>query len=251
MYIALLDSDDYWAPRKLELHLAHLHANPSVGVSYSASLFVDDFSQPLGIGQFPKLTNITAQDIFCRNPVVNGSAAVIRRRALADIGVTKPGRPRGAIEYFDEQLRQSEDIECWLRIALNTSWTFAGISQPLTYYRVNNQGLSANIEKQHHSWLTAVRQNVAGHEAFFARWQPLAEAYQERYLARRAVQLGDGRRALALIHRALWRNWRIAWQEPARTLLTYACCWLSILPNRMLNTLRHSGLWFLSKAQAL
>jgi hypothetical protein len=49
--------------------------------------------------------------------------------------------------YFDENLRQSEDIELWIRIALKTKWQFEGIDTPLTYYRVNHAGLSADVDK--------------------------------------------------------------------------------------------------------
>ncbi len=247
IYIALLDSDDYWASRKLERHLKHLHDNPHVGVSYSQSLFVNEQGKLLGIGQFPKLKNIRPQDILCRNPVGNGSAAVIRRRVLAEIAVVDLDQTRFNPSFFDPALRQSEDIECWLRIALNTQWKFEGIAEPLTYYRVNDGGLSANIQKQKNSWDEAMRKNLRGHEGFFKHWLPLAEAYQKRYLARRAVQSGAGLQALALIHQALVTDPRILVQEPSRTLVTYACCWLSTLPRQLFKVMQSSGMWFLGR----
>ena len=243
IYIALLDSDDYWAPRKLERHLVHLHDNPNIGVSYSQSLFVNEQNKLFGIGQFPKLKNIRAQDILCRNPIGNGSAAVIRRRALAEIAVVDLDKSRFNTIFFDPELRQSEDIECWLRIALNTKWKFEGIAEPLTYYRVNDSGLSANIKKQKASWDEAMRKNLLGHEGFFKRWLPLAEAYQKRYLARRAVQSGAGIQAVSLIHQALFTDSRILVQEPSRTLVTYVCCWLSILPSNLFKLMQNTGMW--------
>ena len=247
IYIALLDSDDFWAPRKLEKHITHLQDNPDVGVSYSQSLFVDDDGKPLGIGQFPKINNIEARDILCRNPVGNGSAAVIRRRTLAEIGEIDLEQKRFCANYFDPHFKQSEDIECWLRIALNTQWKFAGIAEPLTFYRVNNQGLSANIEKQQASWHEVMRKNLREHQVFFRRWMPLAEAYQKRYLARRAVQSGEGFKALSLIHQALLRDPRILLQEPVRTLVTYGCCWLSILPKSFFNGVKNMGMNLLGR----
>lgn len=247
IYIALLDSDDYWAPRKLEQHLKHLHDNPNVGVSYSQSLFVDEHDKLLGIGQYPKLKNICAQDILCRNPVGNGSAAVIRRRVLAEIAVVDLEKNHFNAVFFDPELRQSEDIECWLRIALNTHWKFEGIAEPLTYYRVNDGGLSADIKKQKKSWDEAMHKNLRGHEGFFKHWLPLAEAYQKRYLARRAVQSGAGIQALTLIHQALATDPRILLQEPSRTLVTYACCWLSTLPRQLFKILQTSCMWFLGR----
>ena len=40
------------------------------------------------------------------------------------------------IYWFDDSFRQSEDIECWLRIALQTHWRIEGLPEALTLYRV-------------------------------------------------------------------------------------------------------------------
>jgi len=50
-----------------------------------------------------------------------------------------PANLDGALEdfYFDEGLRQSEDVECWLRIAIQTHWLLRAF-QALTLYRVNS-----------------------------------------------------------------------------------------------------------------
>jgi glycosyltransferase involved in cell wall biosynthesis len=210
IYIALLDSDDFWSNEKLTKHVAHLNSNPEVGVSYCPSLFIKENGTIMGIGQFPKLKEINFRDIMCRNPVGNGSAPVIRRRLLADISTTN--KEQNCKYYFDETLRQSEDIELWVRIALLTSWKFEGISAPLTYYRINNGGLSANL-------------------------LPLARAYQLRYLARRAIRSGDSYQAIKLIHWALCEQPRILFEEPKRTLATYACAFLTLLPRSLYNSL--------------
>jgi len=247
MYIALLDADDFWAPQKLELHVKHLQFNPSVGVSYSSSIMVDEQGNSLGVGQYPKLRNIRPQDIFCRNPVGNGSAAVIRRTALAEVGVLDIDRRRFRVNYFDPEFRQSEDVELWLRIALNTNWKFEGIKQALTYYRINSGGLSADVEKQFDSWRNIVTKNLADQGKFFAAWTSLAEAYQSRYLARRALQSGDSFTALALIHRALVKNPRILFQEPSRTLITYGCSLLALLPNCVYKPMQLLGMKLLGR----
>lgn len=247
MYVALLDADDFWAPKKLELHVRHLQFNPDVGVSYSASIMVDEQGRPLGVGQYPKLRNIRPQDIFCRNPVGNGSSAVIRRTALAEVGVPDMDRRRFRINYFDPEFRQSEDVELWLRIALKTSWKFEGIKQPLTFYRINSGGLSADVEKQFDSWRKMVTKNMTEQAGFFAKYTSLAEAYQSRYLARRALQSGESVTALKLVHRALLKNPRILVQEPVRTLVTYGCSLLSILPNCLYKPLQNLGMKLLGR----
>lgn len=239
-FIALLDSDDFWHPDKLALHVAHFHNDPELGVSYSASEFVDEQGQRLGIGQHPKLTHISASDIFCRNPVGNGSAPVFRASALASIAKVINKR----WYYFDEKLRQSEDIELWVRMILQGDIKFEGLAQGLTYYRVNDGGLSANIDKQLASWEAAVQGNRENFPEFFDQYYSLALAYQKRYLARRAVRSRDGKVAIKLMNAALFCDIRILTQEPKRTLVSYAAGVLAIMPRRLYEPLEKAALKF-------
>ncbi len=191
-YIALLDADDLWLPRKLELHFAHLEAAPEVGLSYAPSLFVDDDGNRMGLGQFPRLTDIDAAHVLCRNPVGNGSAAVLRRSALdaIEFEIMAPEGRRNC--WFDETFRQSEDIELWSRIAATTDWKLEGIPEPLTLYRVNSGGLSADTSKQLATW-RRFRTKLSGLAPdLVARHGNRAEAYQHRYLARRCAIGGRG-----------------------------------------------------------
>ncbi len=236
-YVALLDADDYWAKDKLSQHVKHLSENPEVGVSYCPSLFINEEGELLGVGQFPKIHNITTEHIFCRNPVGNGSAPVIRRSLLSEIGYFGIKRDKYRKMYFNETLRQSEDIELWTRIALMTSWKFAGIKKPLTYYRINNSGLSADIKKQLASWQHAVLLNKDSNPKFFKQFYSLAQAYQLRYLARRAIQSESRLTAFKLIHHAMYCNYRIILQEPGRTIMTLACAWLKFLPREIYDSI--------------
>lgn len=218
--IAFLDSDDLWHREKLERHVRHLRDNPGVGVSYSGARLIDEAGAAIGIEQTPKLSGIRPQDVFLRNPVSNGSTPVIRR-AVFDAIAEASHRP-GEQVWFDEALRQSEDIDCWLRIALTTGWRFEGIAGALTDYRVNEGGLSANVLKQYESW-TYVRDKVRRIAPDFAeRWAGLAEGFQLRYLARRAVRMRDRGLALELAVRACLKAPACILREPFKTGLTLA-----------------------------
>ncbi len=238
-YVAFLDSDDAWAPTKLAAHVAHLQRRPRVGVSYAGSRLIDDNGRPLGILQKPKLEGVTAADVFMRNPVGNGSAPVIRRAVFKDIQgpYSADGRPG----WFDEYFRQSEDIECWMRIALNTAWKFEGVEGALTDYRINSGGLSANIVRQFETW-ARMRDIVArSHPAFAARWAGLAEAFQLRYLARRAINMRDRGLALSLAIKSIKKDARIVLREPVKTLVTLgAAIALRALPTERFEALRRA-----------
>lgn len=231
LYVALLDSDDYWHPEKLAYHFKHMRNDPTIDVSYSASLFVDESSRELGIGQHPKLSSVTPVDIFCRNPVGNGSAPVLRKSLLRSVArpVSVDGEHR--MEYFDETMRQSEDVEFWIRVALTTDSRFVGIEKPLTYYRVNGSGLSANLEKQYDAWLYSVNKNRKIAPEFYKKWFGLGSAFQKLYLSRRAIKSGQGKTALKLINQALKEDIRILRWETSKTLVTYFAAMLALLPN--------------------
>lgn len=238
-YLALLDADDLFLPQKLERHFDHLEANPSVGVSYAPSLFIDEDGNRMGLAQSPKLNDVTPDDVFCRNPVGNGSAAVLRAAAMDDVAF-KVEAPEGARTcWFDENFRQSEDIEMWSRIAATTAWRFAGVAQPLTLHRVNNSGLSSNTEKQFETWsrFRAKLEQIA--PELVARSGQRAEAYQLRYLARRAAISGDGSRAVQLVAQAICRHRMMLVEEPKRTIVTAAFAVVSwVMPERIFAALK-------------
>jgi glycosyltransferase involved in cell wall biosynthesis len=220
-YIAFLDSDDLWHPDKLAAHVAHLDAQPQVGVSYCPSELIDEAGEPIGIVQRPKLRNITPRDVFCRNPIGNGSAPVLRRQVFDDIAYSDP-RDLLRTRYFDEHFRQSEDIECWMRIALLSDWRFEGIASVLTRYRVSGAGLSADVVRQYDSWQKVVEKIRAIDPGFVRAHEGRARGYQLRYLARRATRMRDRGFAWRLMQQALATHPGILIEEPVKTLTTLA-----------------------------
>jgi len=239
IFIALLDADDLWLPTKLEEHFKHLQSDPNIGISYSASEFINEKGKPMGLGQHPKLTDITPKDVFCRNPIGNGSAAVIRKSLLNSVSRVRHIGKETRVEYFDENMRQSEDVEFWLRVALSTKYKFEGIEAALTQYRVNMSGLSANLDKQYESWIYSVQQNKQLNQSFVKHWFPLASAYQKRYLARRAIQSRNSKTALNLMKQAIFEDPRILFEEPKRTLITLICSVLCALPEQVYKSIEN------------
>ncbi|MEA5616605.1 glycosyltransferase family 2 protein [Cronbergia sp. UHCC 0137] len=231
-FLAFVDSDDLWLPEKLEKHLQHFNNSPKVGVSFSRSRFIDEQGIPLGIYQMPKLTNITPEYLFCRNPISNGSSVVIRKDVLMEIKFHE--NLYGEVEdfYFDDRFRQSEDIECWLRIALQTNWEIEGIPEALTLYRLNSGGLSANLLKQYESWEQILVKTRLYNPKFIEQWGNKARAYQLRYLARRATRQRSSKIAVNLLHKSLSIYWKILLEEPRRTLISLIAAYLLwVLPK--------------------
>jgi glycosyltransferase involved in cell wall biosynthesis len=224
--IGFCDADDLWVPEKLARHVAHLESYPKVGISYSGSALMNDDGQLSGQAQRPQLAGANAANIFKRNPIGNGSAVVLRR-AVLDAIAYQPRQEPSRNWYFDETFRQSEDIECWMRIALTTDWVFEGVAGLLTHYRINAGGLSSATDRQLAAWERMVVKLTPLNPAFFEVNAPAARAYQLRYLSRRAISDLDGPRALALSKAWLAESRQPLVEEPVKSLVTL--CAASVL----------------------
>lgn len=230
-YLAFLDGDDLWLPDKLEKHVHHLESSPKVGLSFSRSEFIDESGNRSGTYTMPKLTEITPPDLLRDNPIGNGSAAVLRREVLDAIAF-QDNCGSEETSYFDEHFRQAEDIECWLRIAIQTEWKIEGIPEALTLYRVNSGGLSANLLKQFDFLEKVLEKTRTYAPDLIAEWENSARAYLLRYLARSAVRMKSSSMAISLMHRALTSHWQIILEQPRRTLMTLTAAYLlKLLPQ--------------------
>lgn len=233
-YLAFLDGDDLWLPQKLEKQVQHLDANPAIGVSFSRSALIDETGAAMGTYLLPPLSDLTVRDFLRGNPVGNGSAPVVRRVVFEAIRfeVDRNGVPED--QYFDEQFRRAEDVECWLRILIQTDWQIAGITDTLTLYRVNSTGLSASLYQQ----LESLEQVLAKVRAYapeqIAPWEKQSLAYLMQILARTAIRLRAGAIAVDLSHRAIKTYWRIVLEQPRRILPTIVVAYLlRLLPQSL------------------
>ena len=209
-YVAFVDGDDLWHPAKIGKHVAHLEGDEAVGVSYSATQFINTAGAKLH-RRFPKMRDLSDYDLYCRNPVTTGSTAVFRREIFEH-------------HRFDETLFGFEDVDCWMRIAFAppAKWRFEGIPELLTLYRVHAQSLSNKYDQQHESAQRAWRKSFDYAPEQARRFASLAEAFQLRFYARRAIASRNFPAARQLMLRAIKTDPRILCREGLRT-------WFSLL----------------------
>jgi len=223
-FIALLDSDDFWAINKIEKHITQMLENPHCGLSFCASQFVDKQGQLLNRRQAPKKkSNYQASDIFCRNPIGNGSVPVIRKRILEQIGFQtddKTENDKPYTQYFHESLKQSEDIDCWTRIAILTATDFLYIDEELTFYRLINTSLSADVNTQFSTWMMLLENLDQYAPGFAQKYGPIAKAFQYRYLARRSLFQGYANNALKFMWLAIKTKPSAMFYEVRKTIET-------------------------------
>jgi len=103
-WVAFLDDDDLWSPRKLAAQLA-VAAERAADFTYTGALFVSADLEPLLEREAPAAAELRER-IPLANPVAAGGSSVVVRAALA--------REVGG---FDERLEQLTDWDMWWRLA--------------------------------------------------------------------------------------------------------------------------------------
>jgi glycosyltransferase involved in cell wall biosynthesis len=139
-WIALLDADDSWLPRKLEKQLAYM-GNPAVGI-------VDCWTSDVVPELMPQAP-VTFETLWQRN-MITASSALIRRAAFDQVG------------GFDEDraLIAVEDYNLWLRITF-AGWQAATCPTGLLKYTRARGSLSSQVERFAQAEMTNVARIAA------------------------------------------------------------------------------------------
>ena len=130
-WIALLDSDDVWDPRKTEMQLQCV--TPDAGVIHCNHFDLIYFG-----------------NLWHRQAHITPSGALVRRQALLDAGGFEESRSVMGVE----------DLNLWLNIAL-TDWRFVRSDANLFGYRPTEQSLSASDLKMARSELANIQMSGA------------------------------------------------------------------------------------------
>jgi len=104
-FIAFLDSDDYWLPKKIEKQLKIFTKNKQIGLVYCFHYWVNEKGKITGKKKKSYRGDIW-QDLLQGNLVVGSSSATVVKKECFD-----------KIGLFDESLKSCEDWDMWLRIA--------------------------------------------------------------------------------------------------------------------------------------
>ncbi|HWP57415.1 MAG TPA: glycosyltransferase [Candidatus Acidoferrales bacterium] len=119
-YLAFLDSDDLWLPRKLEVQLAFMRENPSIEICQTEEIWYRN-----GVRVNPRVKHRKPSgDIFRASLelcLVSPSAVMMTRSLFESAG------------GFDESFPACEDYDLWLRIA--RFYPVALIAEPLVIKR--------------------------------------------------------------------------------------------------------------------
>lgn len=126
VFIAFLDDDDEWLPKKLEMQLEKFN-DPSVGLVYCDYNLVSDEIIVRTVG--PRFNGNVYSEAL-RACFVLPSLAIVRRDTLDSSGL------------FDESLEYVEDWDMWIRVASISNFDYVPI--PLVNFRCHDDEQTMN-----------------------------------------------------------------------------------------------------------
>jgi glycosyltransferase involved in cell wall biosynthesis len=143
-WIALLDQDDRWMPRKIEKQLHALSELPEAAVVFTGVQLIDSEGQVFD-KSLPARPSGKVFHLLLTGNVYIASSALINRRVFVDC--SPPVTDVGAADY-----------DLWLRIARDHQVLF--VDQTLTEYRVHSASYSADRKRV----IMAARRALAQHK---------------------------------------------------------------------------------------
>jgi glycosyltransferase involved in cell wall biosynthesis len=133
-YVAILDSDDWWAPEKLRLQVSYLEAHPEVGLVYANGYQVNaDGSLRWRVYGSRHVENSDPARVLADCYFFLPTNALVRRSVFEKTG------------GFDESLRSAQDHDMAIRIAEVTKLAY--IPEDVFYYRRHDDSISKRSTK--------------------------------------------------------------------------------------------------------
>ena len=105
-WIALLDSDDEWEPKKLEKQIQYIEQNPELLVVHTLEKWIRRGNEVIPPAYLDK-SNHRLWERSLKNCLICPSSVLLHRSVFESVG------------WFDESLQVCEDYDFWLRLLLD------------------------------------------------------------------------------------------------------------------------------------
>ncbi|MDP3791832.1 MAG: glycosyltransferase family 2 protein, partial [Candidatus Omnitrophota bacterium] len=132
-YVAFLDSDDIWLPKKLELEAGKMVTDSGYGLMHT-----DRFRMDLNGCIAPKRCIAMPEGFIfkelLRQNFICASSVLVKKECFTNVGL-----------FDEDRNNRSEDYDMWLRIAVK--YKIGSINEPLVKYRVNPSGFNRSMIK--------------------------------------------------------------------------------------------------------
>lgn len=191
-YVAFLDDDDIWYPRKLELQATVLEERLDVDVVYGAAYLVRGTARRFLFAEAPDSEVLLERLIASTWTIPAGASVVmVRMAALQRSGL------------FDPAVYPYEDWELWARIAL-CGGRFAHVRTPMAEYRMHESNAVDCRQPMLTGYIAVLERVLAS-----PKCPPAIKARRNHYLSRRWIRVGN-ERYLGLEIDEAWSAWREA-----------------------------------------
>lgn len=136
-YVAFLDADDSWLPKKLEAQLRLAKLAPQLGLIYGYANVVTDAGVVVWtMGNYSFESDVLDGDLFewfilCHS--VPTPTVMVKRKCFETVG------------YFDENVTYCEDWDMWMRVA--AKYPVGHVSKVVANYRVYHKFIPALYDK--------------------------------------------------------------------------------------------------------
>lgn len=191
-YIAFLDGDDRWLPRKLERHAAMLDARPDLDLTYSSYRFINDAGQEIGIGPRGHAGALSFSDLVRQAGGIRSTSLLVARRTAIE-----------AVGGFDEQLGTNTDVDFCIQIATLRPNNIGYIPEMLVDYRIRSGQVSSATHLHPADWERVIEKARRHDPNLVARLEHVSRANKALSLAHIAYARGDYAAARRLFRRAL------------------------------------------------
>jgi glycosyltransferase involved in cell wall biosynthesis len=141
-FIAVLNSDDLFLPRKLQRQLQYLQQNPQVGAVFGWPAFIDEQGQPFddpahkdhAVFQQPNRSRHQwLRHLFDQGNALCHPTALLRREVYQTVGL------------YDPRLAQVPDLDQWMRVCMR--YDIHVLPEPLTAFRIRSGQQNASAAR--------------------------------------------------------------------------------------------------------
>jgi len=142
IYLAFLDSDDLWAPRKLEIQLHLMRSCSDRRWSYTKDRPIDDRGNPLPdthIQPWLPFEGFIVEPLLKIDAIIATPTVVAERSLVNEVG------------GFDEGQRFGEDYDLWLRLAMRSEVSVS--CEPLACIRSHLDNYSQDRVAAYQGWV--------------------------------------------------------------------------------------------------
>lgn len=188
-FIAFLDDDDEWVPRKLEVQVPVIEKSPpEIGLVYAWMEYFDESGDSIDI-RSPKIKGDIFVEMLERQAISGCPTIIMKKKVVNEVG------------FFDENLPRGNDGDYWRRVCKHYYVDF--VPEVLVKVHTGHRDrISVNSEDSLRNHIKAAKLRLSRFEEEFKEY-PDAEAKILLDIAKTYMKLRDPKRALCAVLRIM------------------------------------------------